>query len=192
MREKTLPEDAVKKILREPSEFKRKLLLLGYLTDRLKRLDVESIIVGGQAVEIYTAGQHTTGDVELAVSSREKAEKVLRELGFEQEGRIWIHSEWNLAIDIVVSSLVEVEGRDRVRIFKAGPYTLLLCSLENLIVQRLHSAKYWHYLEDLEQAATLLAVHYDTIDHKYLKQRAKQERVEDFLLKIERKVKEIR
>ncbi|MHC1586700.1 MAG: hypothetical protein ACXQTV_04070 [Candidatus Hecatellaceae archaeon] len=46
----------------------------------------EAVIVGGQAVEIYTAGQHTTGDVGLVVSSRRRTEKILRELGFEREG----------------------------------------------------------------------------------------------------------
>lgn len=68
---------------------------------------VEAIIVGGQAVEIYTAGQHTTGDVDLAVSDRSKAEKVLGGLGFNREGRIWIHPEWNIAIDLVASSLLK-------------------------------------------------------------------------------------
>ncbi|KYH37836.1 MAG: hypothetical protein AYL30_006220 [Candidatus Hecatellales archaeon B24] len=176
-------------ILKEPSEFKRKILLLGYLVDKLSRNKVEAVIVGGQAVEIYTAGQHTTGDVDLAVSDRGKTEKVLRKLGFRQEGRVWIHLEWNIAVDIVASSLVEVEDKNRIRRFKAGPFTLNLYGLEDLIVQRLCSAKYWHYPEDLEQAATLLAAHKDRIDTQYLQRKAEKEKVDDLLQKIKEKLR---
>ena len=86
------------------------------------------------------------------------------------------------------SCIIFVEEKNRICKFKAGPFTLNLYSLENLIVQRLCSAKYWHHAEDLEQAATLLAAHKDRIDGQYIQRKSEKDKVEDLLQKIKKKL----
>lgn len=47
------------------------------------------VIVGGQAVEFYTAGGYATVDIDL-VSASEPLEAILPGWGFRREGRHWI------------------------------------------------------------------------------------------------------
>ena len=60
-------QSVVPRLRKEPDELVRKMLLIGYLTERLEKKKPESVyIVGGQAVETYTAGQFKTGDIDIA------------------------------------------------------------------------------------------------------------------------------
>jgi len=53
------------------------MLLIGYLTERLERKKPESVyLVGGQAVETYTAGQFRTGDIDIVTPDSETAEEI--------------------------------------------------------------------------------------------------------------------
>src|SRR5713226_2461803 len=76
---------------KEPNELRRKMLLLGYLTDRLDRKSQSVYLVGGQAVETYTAGQFTTGDIDITTTDREATEEVLKQIGFKQQGMVWLN-----------------------------------------------------------------------------------------------------
>lgn len=183
--------DALAKMERETNALRRKLLFMGYLTQRLEKEGVNCIIVGGEAVEVYTAGQFTTGDIDIVVSSREKVEQLLAEMGFEQPGRVWINRPLNIAVDIVSSSLVE--GGPHVRTVKVGGSKVKLAAVEDLIVERLVSAKYWggRYQPDLEQATVLMVNFRGTLDWGYLERKVSEEKVEDLYQAISEKAKQI-
>src|SRR5262245_22979279 len=51
----------------EPDRLRRRLIALGALTARLAPLGIEPILVGGLALEVYTEGGYSTGDVDLAL-----------------------------------------------------------------------------------------------------------------------------
>ena len=61
---------------------RRCLLLVGYLTEQLKDVGVRPIIVGGQAVELYTFQDYTTLDVDLVSSHNHLVGNILESLGF--------------------------------------------------------------------------------------------------------------
>ena len=48
----------------EPDPLRRRLIALGALTARLAPSEVEPILVGGCALELYTDGGYSTGDVD--------------------------------------------------------------------------------------------------------------------------------
>ena|SRR5437867_4651605 len=92
-------QSVVPRLRKEPDELVRKMLLIGYLTERLEKKKPESVyIVGGQAVETYTAGQFKTGDIDIVTPDSKAAGEILKRVGFEREGMIWLNKALGLAI----------------------------------------------------------------------------------------------
>jgi len=172
-------QSVIPRLRKEPDELARKMLLIGYLTERLEKKKPESVyIVGGQAVETYTAGQFRTGDIDIVTPDSKAAGEILKRIGFEREGMIWLNKDLGLAIHIVG---LFAQNSEKARIIHAGPYKVRIVGVEDLIVDRLAAAKFWNSQVDLEQATALWKGFRKQIDLQYLRKRARQERVEDVL-----------
>ena len=78
--------------------FKRRLYFAGILTKYLSFENIKPVIVGGHAVEFYTLGSYTTGDIDIISEGYEKIEKILKQWGFKKEGRLWILPEKDIEI----------------------------------------------------------------------------------------------
>lgn len=178
------PRRVAAQLRKEPSEFKRKLLFTGYLFDRLAKQDVKAFVVGGEAVEIFTAGQFVTGDIDITVTDREKADRVLAEMGFIKVGRIWLSEDIGVAIDIVATYPSRTE---RARTIEVNGFKVNVEGVEDLVIDRLVAAKYWRSNPklDIEQAAVLLTAFKNSIDLEYVRKRAVEEKVDDYLSEIE-------
>ena len=170
----------VSQLKKEPNELKKKLLLVGYISSRLSRHGGSVFLVGGQAVETYTAGQYTTGDIDITTTDREGTEEVLAQMGFVREGMVWLNERLAVAVHIVGSYPSRTE---KARTIEVGPYAVRVVGVEDLIVDRLAAAKFWKSERDREQASTLLHGFRDRLDIDYLWRRAKEEKVEDLLPK---------
>jgi hypothetical protein len=172
-------QSVVPRLRKEPDELAKKMLLIGYLTERLEREKPESVyVVGGQAVETYTAGQFRTGDIDIVTPDSKAAEEILQQIGFEREGMIWLSKALGLAVHIVGLSPTNSE---KARIIHAGPYQVRIVGVEDLIIDRLAAAKFWKSQVDLEQAKALWKGFRKQIDLQYLRKRARDEKVEDVL-----------
>jgi hypothetical protein len=168
----------VSRLRKEPNELKRKMLLLGYITDRLERKSEMVYLVGGQAVETYTAGQFTTGDIDITTTDRKATEEVLARIGFTREGMVWISEAIGVAVHIVDSL---PRRSEKARLIEVGPYTVRVVGVEDLIIDRLAAAKHWKSQRDREQAKALLDSFKNQIDIQYLRNRAREEGVDDIL-----------
>jgi hypothetical protein len=135
--------------------------------------------VGGQAVETYTAGQFPTGDIDVTTSDSATTQKILKSLGFEEIGMIWLNKQLGIAFHIVGDFLPE-----RPRTMKVGPYTARIVGVEELILDRLSAAKLWNIPADYEKAKVLYDNFEKQIDMDYLRKMAKRKNVEDSLLRI--------
>ena len=172
-------QSVVPRLRKEPEELTRKMLLIGYITERLEREKPESVyVVGGQAVETYTAGQFRTGDIDIVTPDSKAAEEILEQIGFEREGMIWLSKALGLAIHIVGLS---PKNSEKARIIHVGPYQVRIVGVEDLIIDRLAAAKFWKSQVDLEQAKALWKGFRKQIDLQYLRKRAREERVEEVL-----------
>ncbi len=129
-------------------------------------------------METYTAGQFTTGDVDITTTDRKATEDILARMGFKREGMVW-YSE---AIGVVVH-IVDIFPRrtEKTRVIHVGPYTVRVVGVEDLIVDRLAAAKFWRSQRDAEQAKALFDGFRKQIDIQYLRKRAREENVEDVL-----------
>ncbi len=168
----------VSQLKKEPSELKKKMLLLGYLTSRLERRSESIYLVGGQAVETYTAGQFTTGDIDITTTDRKTTEEVLARIGFKKEGMIWLNERLGVAVHIVG---LTPSRSEKARIIHVGPYTVRVVGVEDLIIDRLAAAKFWKSQRDAEQAKALFTSFKKQVDMQYLRRRATEEKVDDVL-----------
>jgi len=149
-----------------------KIRVLGELTKRLK---TRPVLVGGGAVEFYTAGTYTTGDMDI-IGRSEEIVPALTKMGFKKEGMYFIKGK--LFIHIVGSYFSE--RYDDIA-FQGSDLVIRIISIEDLIVDRLNACKWWSSATDCEQARSLLGTYLAKVDMEYLKGRAEEEKVLDFL-----------
>ena len=169
----------VSQLKKEPDELKKKLLLVGYVTDKLERKSESVYLVGGQAVETYTGGEFRTGDIDLTTTDRKTTEEILEQIGFRRLGMVWLNETLGIAVHIV--GLFPNRGIDKARTVRVGPFVVRTVGIEDLIVDRLAAAKFWKSQRDTEQAKALFEGFRKQIDMPYLRKRARDENVDDVL-----------
>lgn len=178
---KTSPE--YKELKQEKDLFRRRISFIAFLAKRLKENDVDAVLVGGQAIDLYTAGTFATSDIDLVVNNKTVAEKLLNRFGFGKEGGngLWFNRDLNIVIQVIPDSYSG--DIDMIREFKVKEYELRVAAPEDLIANRLYSAKFWksNTQRDLEQAVALLKIFSDSIDNAYLGDLAKKNDVKDYL-----------
>ena len=145
------------------------------------------IVVGGEAVELYTQGSYTTGDIDIK-SPLEITKSVLKEWGFSKKGRTWFNQQLDIYIDWLGASLDEgPDAEERVTtITVAKDLEIRVISIEDLVIDRLNAAKYWGDVDSLMWAKVLLGIKKrfaGGIELNYLKERAKKEGTTDLLSK---------
>ncbi|MBI3023865.1 MAG: hypothetical protein HYU03_03800 [Thaumarchaeota archaeon] len=172
------PRAIISELKRERNELKKKMLLVGYLTERLSKKGGSLFLVGGQAVETYTAGQFTTGDIDITTTNQAATEERLSQLGFAREGMVWLNERLGVAVHIVGTYPTRSE---KVRTVEVGPYRVSVVGVEDLIIDRLAAAKFWKSRRDAEQAIVLFNGFRKSIDLEYLRNRAREGKVEDIL-----------
>lgn len=179
------PREFVLRLGKEPNELKKKLLLVGYLSARLSEKGGTTFLVGGQAVETYTGGVFTTGDIDITTTEAEAAEGLLARLGFTKEGLVWVSARLGAAVHMVAS----YPGRSlKARTIEVNGYSVKVVGVEDLIVDRLAAAKFWKSERDEEQARALLNTFRKSIDYGYLEKTAAEENVRDLLKRVRGKI----
>jgi len=126
------------------------------------------VVVGGAAVELYTGGAYTTGDIDLVGSVSPRAAQALKKVGFDRHGRHWVLESAQVFVEFPgealdpdeKSSWLEFEGH-RVRVI----------SIEDLLVDRLGAWDYWQSAVDGVNALFLWQVQKERIDAERLEHR---------------------
>jgi hypothetical protein len=150
----------------------RALYFSAMLAAESGNLDV--VVVGGSAIEIYTEGAYVSGDIDL-VGPREALGKTLRAWGFQHESRVWFHRAGGLTFDLVGP---HYNGRaDRTQRVETPYGPVRLAGPEDLIVKRLIAAAYWKTPEEFSQAVLRAVRHRETIDGTYREELAHRELV---------------
>lgn len=163
----------------------KRLLFVGMLTKALERKNVKPIIVGGNAVEFYTAGGYATGDIDL-VSPSEPLDEILTEWEFKKEGRHWLNEELDILVEAPTSTLAgDYEKLTEVEIEGLKVYLL---GIEDIIIDRLNAFVHWKSQDDKFWAKELISLHQDEIDWSYLEKRADKEQTTKALGNIQKEL----
>jgi uncharacterized nucleotidyltransferase DUF6036 len=177
---KTSPE--YRELKREENPFRRRIFLSAFLSEKLKESGVDAILVGGEAIDLYTAGTFATSDIDLLVTNKTLTEKLLNRFGFGRQDAIWFNRDLNIVIQVIPEPYSG--DLSKLRKFKVKEYELRVAAPEDLIANRLYSAKFSksNPQRDLEQAVTLLRIFSGSIDIAYLDDQAKKNDIVDILI----------
>jgi len=137
------------------------------------------IIVGGSAIEIYARGEYTSGDIDIVVPPRRDLTKTLRGWRFSQRGRLWINGDLKIVVDLVSYPYTYDYSKTQVLITPYG--SVRLAAVEDLLIKRMLSAKWWKRSGDLEHAKVLVILYRDRIDWRYVEELAVRFEVADLL-----------
>ena len=167
---------------KEGDLFKRRMLFLGFLIAKLKENGVGAILVGEEAIDIYTGGTFATSDIDLLVDNKTVTEKLLNKFEFGRKGNtLWFNNDLNIVIQVIPEPYSG--DPDRLRKFKVKGYELRVAAPEDLIQNRLYSAKFWKSSpqRDMEESIALLRIFADSIDNSYLDKLARENDIVDYL-----------
>ena len=163
------------------------------LTRELDKYAIIPVIVGGGALEFYTQGSYMTLDIDLVVPGRDKAKRVLEEMGFRRATgeKSWYNDELELSVEIPGDTLAGSMERIVTVEVEEG-LTAFVIGVEDLIIDRLNAYKWWNSLNDGQWAVAIMYIHYDNVDFDYLKKRAKEEAISDVIKETIGKTKKLR
>lgn len=171
-----------KEMKEERDPFRKRIFFLGVLTSKLKESGVDVILVGGEAIDLYTAGNFSTSDIDLVVDNKAMTEKLLNKFGFGKQGNgLWFNSDLNIVVQVIDQSYSG--DLNRLKKFKVKNYELRVAAPEDLIQNRLYSAKFWksNTQRDMEESIALLKIFADSIDNSYLDKLANEHDIVDYL-----------
>lgn len=146
------------------------------LARALRQVGQDPVLVGGAAVEFYTQGGYSTEDIDMVAPGGADLVKTMEQLGFEKMGKDFIHEPLKVYVEFPGASLGPDE---RFQEIQMGGQHLRIISVEDLIVDRLASFKFWQSAIDGTNAMLLLEL--ENIDETRLLFRARQENTEDAL-----------
>jgi hypothetical protein len=160
----------LEKLAEEPDPARRRLVALGLVTDRLREDGLEPILVGGAALEFYTAGGYSTGDVDLALPSCAEADAAFASLGFAKEGRYWVRDDLDLLFEAPAPGGLPGETAPRTRVEIDG-LEIVILGIEDLLLDRLRGSVHWQSDEDGRWARRLALLYADRLDWAYLQEK---------------------
>lgn len=128
-----------------------------YVAFHLAKEGIESVLVGGAVVAIYSKGAYQSGDLDLITETKwlKLAEEVLRKIGFEKkQGRHFEHPECkHLIIEFPLGPVsIGDDYKIKPSTIKIESQTIKLLSPTDCIRDRLASYIYFKSRETLEQA----------------------------------------
>jgi hypothetical protein len=176
-----------KELKSERDPFRRRLYFLGLFTNILQQNGVQAILVGGEAIDVYTAGTFATADIDLVVNNKIITEKLLNRFGFgKKANNLWLNQDLVIVVQIITNPYSG--DPEKLRKFKIKDYELKVAAPEDLIQNRLYSAKFWKSSpqRDMEESIALLRIFADSIDDTYLDRIAKENDITDYLAEARR------
>lgn len=150
---------------------RRRLVALALVTDRLAEDGIEPILVGGAALELYTAGGYATGDVDLALPNLPEVDRAFAELGFRKQGRFWIREDLDLLFEAPAPAGLPGETAPRT-VLEVEGLRVVVIGIEDLLLDRLRAAVHWKSDEDRRWARRLALLYTERIDWNYLRDKA--------------------
>jgi len=177
-----IPKEEVERAVNNARSKPERIELLGAMLGR--SIGDPVVIVGGSAVEVYTAGETSSADIDI-VAPRAPAVEAVESWGFKPSGRLWRRADWNIDIDLLGDVLLGSRLKLQQRMTAYGPVYLL--GVEDLLVKRLAELKHGFvsnqaWRRDLQRQIRLLLSEYgNELDGSYLAFIARRDDVVDVL-----------
>jgi hypothetical protein len=131
--------------------------LAAVVCDALERHGFTAVLTGGACVMIYAEGKYVSKDMDFVLAPQDRlgeVEAALSELGFQAAGRVYVHPEVDMTVDVGNRWPVAV-GQE---ILRPPPrrdvsgYHLRMLSATDCVKDRLAAFYYWEDRQAFEQA----------------------------------------
>jgi hypothetical protein len=156
------------RILRMPESSTRTAALVAWVQG-LYGDENPAVLVGGAAVELFTGGAYTTGDIDLVGDVPARVAGALKKAGFTRSGRHWLHEGGQVFLEFPSSALSPGEITTALTV---GEFTVVVIGLEHLLVDRLGCWEYWESSIDGVNAYLLFLAQRRSIDTERLRRLA--------------------
>lgn len=156
----------------EADPARRRLRALALVADRLAEIGIEPILVGGAALEFYTAGGYSTGDVDLALDATPDVDRAFADLGFAKAGRFWVREDLDLYFEAPAPAGLPGETAPRTVVEIEG-LPVVVIGVEDLLLDRLRGAVHWKSDEDGRWSRRLAGLYLDRLDWGYLREKVR-------------------
>src|SRR2546426_4739430 len=93
-------EELESRLRSAPDQSHYRLYFAAILADAAAIPTDDFIVVGGSAIEIYTVGEYTSGDIDIVSSEHDNLRTVMRSWAFKRYGRVWTDEELGLVVDL--------------------------------------------------------------------------------------------
>ena len=177
-----IDKDIIKKIHEEnlSDPVNERILIAALICSLAKEFANELVIVGGSAVEFYTAASYMTKDIDFIAKDDFQIAKIMTSLGFSiGEGYTWFHPDTSVVVEFPKPPLLG--DISRVTEVKTEYGVAEIIGVEDIILDRLKGREFWQDNNELPQM--MIYSHYDSIDFVYLRKQAEYELVSDVLEK---------
>jgi hypothetical protein len=161
----------IERILELEEGPERTAALAAWLQVQVEDDTAAPVLVGGAAVELYTLGAYTTGDLDLVGEVTPGLAGALKAAGFERRGRHWIHEPAQIFIEFPGESL---DADEEALWMDFVGQRIRIISIEDLLVDRLGAWQYWQSAVDGVNALLLWRAQKKRIDADRLARRVAQ------------------
>ncbi|MCX6990984.1 MAG: hypothetical protein NTX49_07995 [Chlamydiae bacterium] len=128
--------------------------LAGFLSEELRKRDVDVILVGGACVTIYSRNLYQSYDLDfIAYEDMKKVKEALAQLGFYEKGGYFCHNKCDWFVDFVSSPVAignEIISEFQEMQVQTGSIKML--RVEDTVKDRLAGYFYWKDIQGLDQA----------------------------------------
>lgn len=129
----------------------------GYISEELRKRGIETILVGGACVTIYSNNRYQSYDIDyITYEDMGKVKKALKELGFTEKQKYFLHKDCPWFIEFV-SPPVAI-GNEPIYIFNKVQTSLGVIKMlrpVDSVKDRLANFYHWNDKEGLDQAINI-------------------------------------
>lgn len=137
--------------------------LAAIVAEHLHQHEIEVVLVGGLAVEIYSENLYLTKDIDMVNTNYKKPQDVhqaMGELGFHKQGRVYVNETTDITIEFPPGPLsVGDEIIKRTSVVQVMNASIPILEVEDVIKDRLAAYFHWQDNQSLIQAMAMLIKH---------------------------------
>ncbi|MCK5220203.1 MAG: hypothetical protein KAR14_01360 [Candidatus Aminicenantes bacterium] len=126
------------------------------VSQHLHDRNIDNILTGGACVSIYTNEKYRSNDLDFLIVGDVQFKNIrsaLKELGFEEKGRIFLHRKFEISVDLVSPPLtIGEEHITKVNEIKEKNTLLKLLTPTDCVKDRLAAYFHWDDQQSLNQA----------------------------------------
>jgi 2-hydroxy-3-keto-5-methylthiopentenyl-1-phosphate phosphatase len=151
--------------------------LAAIISEKLKEHAIDSILVGGGCVSIYSQNLYQSYDLDyVTYEDMKKVEVALNELNFQKEGRYFINKDCDYYIEFVSPPVaIGNEPIEHYEYHKTPLGTIKMLTATDSIKDRLAAFYHWDDKQSLDQALTIYKTIPQEIDIEEIRRWSKNE-----------------